>query len=146
MSRNPINIRVSFDENVMIDILAYERISQYYDDKEGCWVQRDPEYMTVHHGDVCGIFETTKQDLVENISTNVKYPTEICVMEIYDKDVPGPRHIRRVLIAGRYKDWKKRWEEFNSKYWEINEKYTKQRWALADEFKKELNTLLEGIH
>ena len=60
MSRNPINIRVSFDENVMIDILAYERISQYYDDKEGCWVQRDPEYMTVHHGDVCGIFETAK--------------------------------------------------------------------------------------
>ena len=140
MKENSMHIRTFFDERIRVDIPAYERISQRYDNDKECWVQREPEYMTVDHDDIIGIYPTTEEDLRSNISTNVEFPTEHCIMKIYDRHLPGSR---RVLIAGSYDEWTRRWDNFQSKYYEIMKKYTVERWKLANDLQRELNEIID---
>ena len=137
-----MNVRVFSEVNVKLDILAYDRISQYYDNDEQCWIQREPEYMAVGYEDIISIYPTTDHDLKSNISTNVKFPTEHCMMEIYDDDWGGKR---RVIIAGSYEEWERRWDNFQSKFYKINQKYTVERWKLANDLQRELNELIDEL-
>lgn len=136
--------RIDIRMDCLVDVLAYEHISQHYDFEQGCWVENEPQYMRLEIGEIVDVHEATEEELREYVCTDVKFPTEICAMHIIPIGTStraGERYrYKSVLIAGSLKEWQERLTLLRKKYGEIShEFYYGQIREIEKKFDEELD-------
>ena len=139
---NNFEARVRFDVETIIEIAAYEQISQYYSSDDKCWVQREPSYVSMDISNIIGFHDATEKELHESVCTGVKFPTEFCTMRFYDKDnktLNSRNGISLMFVAGSAKDNEKKLNKLRENHNKIIEKYYKDTRKLADEYCEIMN-------
>ena len=122
---------------------SYDTSHQIVNEEVGKWQPDGPENFTVELSNIWGFRNVTKQDYHDHTCWDCYFPTDICIMEYYDK---SDKKQKTIFIADSLKNTQKLFDTIIKKHNKVQEYYNVLKKKVENEFNEGIKEVLENIN